>query len=83
MKKISEVTDIFTHFVKMVSNEQNLTVVKIQSDNRKEYTSNKFVTFCSENGIQRRLIVPSNPQSNGRAEKLNGTLENAVKVMLS
>ena len=67
----------------MVTNESNLTITKIQSDNGKEYTSRKFIDICNKAGIQRNLIVPRNPQSNGRAERLNGTIINATKALLN
>lgn len=82
MKKRTEFTDIFAYFVWIVSNEQNLTIVKIQSNNGKENISNKFYHFVQKL-VFRRLFVPRNLQNNGRAERLNGTLENVLKIMLS
>jgi len=76
LKRKSEVPEIFENFIRMVTNESNLTITKIQSDNGKEYTSRKFIDICNKAGIQRNLIVPRNPQSNERAERLNGTIIN-------
>jgi len=38
LKRKSEVPEIFENFIRMVTNESNLTITKIQSDNGKEYT---------------------------------------------
>jgi len=49
----------------------------------KRIYSKKFIDICNKAGIQRNLIVPRNPQSNGRAERLNGTIINATKALLN
>eukprot|EP00253_Pinus_taeda_P002143 PITA_02143 len=50
-------------------------ILKLRSDNGGEYVNNKFINFCTENGIQMQYSVPYTPQQNGVAERKNRTLK--------
>ena len=52
------------------------------TDNGGEYTSNEFKSNYSEKGIGHEKIVPSTPQKNGVAERMNRTIVENVKCML-
>ena len=39
--------------------------------------------FCWEAGIKKELIVPYNPQQNGVAERMNRTICEAAKTMIT
>jgi len=54
----------------------------LQSDNGQEYLSKEFEQFLKENGIQRRLSVPYNPEQNGTAERKNRTLLDVARCLL-
>ena len=47
-----------------------------------EFTSNKFVEFCTNQGISRQLIAAYTPQQNRVAERKNRTIMNMVRSML-
>ena len=53
-----------------------------RSDNEGEYTSNEFKSYCSEKGIRHEKTVPSTPQKNGVAERMNNTIVEKVRYML-
>lgn len=54
----------------------------MQSDNGTEYVNSKMDKLMMESGIQRRLSIPSTPQQNGRAERLNRTLLDKARCMI-
>ena len=52
------------------------------SDNRGEYTSRKFETYCTKNGIRHEKTVPGTPQHNVVVERMNHTIIERVRRML-
>eukprot|EP00253_Pinus_taeda_P034643 PITA_34643 len=69
----------FKTFVEKQSGHQ---ILKLRSDNGGEYVNNKFINFCTENGIQMQHTVPYTPQQNGVAERKNRTLKEMANCML-
>ena len=63
------------------STGRNLKVLR--TDNGKEYTSRKFEEYLRKKGIKHELTIPKCPQQNGVAERLNRTLIEMVRSMLS
>ena len=57
-------------------------ILKLRSDNGGKYFNNKFINFCTENGIQLQHIVPYIPQKNGVAKTKNHTLKEMANCML-
>ena len=55
----------------------------LRSDNGGEYTSDPFKEYCQDEGIVRHFTVRGTPQQNGVAEKMNRTLLEKVRCMLS
>lgn len=55
----------------------------LRTDNGLEYLSEEFQSFCKDKGITRHRTVPANPQQNGVAERMNRTLLERVRCMLS
>ena len=47
-----------------------------------EYESNLFNTFYEEHGIIHETTPPYSPESNGVAERKNGTLNEVMNAML-
>eukprot|EP00833_Pecoramyces_ruminatium_P002608 jgi/Orpsp1_1/1176640/evm.model.c7180000058400.1 len=74
MKNKSEVLKKFSDWIIKTTNHLNRKVKAVKSDNAKEFKSTEFNNLCSKFGIIQLYTIPYNPQQNGRAERLNGTL---------
>jgi transposase InsO family protein len=69
--------------MKLVENQTRGKYKNIRSDNGLEFCNKEFSQLCKEKGIGRHLSVPSTPQQNGLAERMNRTLLNKVRCLLS
>eukprot|EP00253_Pinus_taeda_P025205 PITA_25205 len=69
-----------------VYGKQNRTEKKIKvlrTDNGGEFCSKEFEEFCKNCGIARQKTTPYTPQQNGVVERMNKTLMERVRNMLS
>jgi len=57
-------------------------VKALRSDRGGEYLSKDFYSYLRSAGIQHEPTAPYSPEQNGRAERLNRTLEEKVRAML-
>ncbi|KAH9768967.1 Integrase catalytic domain-containing protein [Citrus sinensis] len=71
----------FVTFVDDFSRRRKIKVLRY--DNEGEYTSNPFLQVCQNEGIKRHFTVRHTPQQNGVAERMNRTLLEKVRCMLS
>ena len=55
----------------------------LRTDNGGEYVSKVFEDFCDSKGIKRELTSPYNPPQNGVAERMNQTIQEKIRSMLS
>jgi transposase InsO family protein len=55
----------------------------LRTDNAREFCGNEFEWFCKKCGISRRNTTPYTPQQNGVAERMNMTLMEKSRCMLS
>jgi len=55
----------------------------LHSDNRGEYTSNLFLQLCRDEDIERHFTVRETPQKKWVAKRMNRTLLEKVRCMLS
>ena len=55
----------------------------LRSDNAEECKFESFVSYCQKKGITQELTAPYSPNQNGVAERLNRTLMEKVRSMLS
>ena len=53
------------------------------TDNGREYTSNEFEEYLKTEGVKHERTKPKTPEQNGVAERMNRTLVEAVRTMLS
>eukprot|EP00253_Pinus_taeda_P036117 PITA_36117 len=60
---------MFLAFKAFVEKQTGHQILKLRSDNGREYVNNKFINLFSEHGIQMQHIVPYTPQQNGVVEK--------------
>ncbi|KAE9615368.1 putative RNA-directed DNA polymerase [Lupinus albus] len=56
---------------------------KLRTDNGLEFCTGEFNEFCTNHGIARHKTFPRNPQQNGVAERMNRTLLERARCMLS
>lgn len=78
-------SETFNNFQKQYTNITNLfskNIKSIRSDNGIEFLSSNFKNFYFKHGINHQTAVPYNPQSNGRAERLNGVLISTATSLL-
>ena len=55
----------------------------LRTDNGGEYVSKAFQDFCDAKGIKQELTGPYNPSQNGVVERMNRTMQEKVRSMLS
>ena len=67
----------------MIKKQTGRRVKCLRTDNGLEFCSNEFNTLCKKEGNVRHRTVRHTPQYNGVAERMNRTLMEKVKCMLS
>ena len=83
MRHKDEVLKIFLKWKKMIETQTGRKIRRLRSDNGGEYKSDPFLQVCQEEGIVRHFTVRGTPQQNGVAERMNRTLLEKVRCMLS
>ncbi|XP_048323873.2 retrovirus-related Pol polyprotein from transposon TNT 1-94 [Ziziphus jujuba] len=83
LKTKDQVLDYFKLFHTMVERETGKKLKCLRSDNGGEYTSKEFDAYCRRHGIRHEKTVPRTPQHNGIAERMNRTIMEKVRSMLS
>ena len=83
MRHKDEVLDIFLEWKKLIETQTGRKIKRLRSDNGGEYKSDPFLKVCQDEGIIRHFSVPGTPQQNGVAERMNRTLVEKVRCMLS
>ena len=79
----SEVFATFLQWKAQVETQTGKKIKFLRSDNGGEYTSGEFWLYCQQEGITCHLTNPYTPQQNGVAERLNRTLLEQTRSMLS
>ena len=67
----------------MVEKSSGEKIKTLRYDNGSEYTSKEFEDYLKKNGIRHECTVPKTPEQNGVAERMNRTLVENVRAMLS
>ena len=83
LKQKSEAFSKFLEWKAQVELESSFKLKTLRTDNGGEYTSNEFNEFLKREGIKHERSVPKTPGQNGVAERLNRTLVETVRAMLS
>ena len=83
LKTKDEAYEKFVEYVSLVENQLDLTVKKFRSDGGGEYISNEFKDFCRSRGIAVEGSMSYTPQQNGVAERMNRTLMEMARSMIS
>ena len=83
MKNKSEVFEKFLTWKNLVENQTGKTIKVIRTDNGLEFCNSQMDALCSKFGIKRHKTTPYTPQQNGVAERMNRTLLEKVRCLLS
>ncbi|WVZ51610.1 hypothetical protein U9M48_002739 [Paspalum notatum var. saurae] len=78
----TEVAHVFSKFAKRAQNEFNTSIVKIRSDNGREFDNTNIEEYCDEVGIKHEFFATYTPQQNGAVERKNRTLITLARSML-
>jgi transposase InsO family protein len=66
-----------------VENHTSRKIKKLRTDNGLEFCNSEFNSLCADHGIARHKTVSGTPQQNGVAERMNHTILEHVRCMLS
>jgi len=83
MKNKNDVLGIFLKWKAQVQNQTGRKIKVLLTDNGGEYKSDSFLKVCQDCGIVRYFAVRKTPQQNGVSERMNKTLVEKVRCMLS
>lgn len=83
LKSKNEVFDKFREYKALVENQSGKKIKVFRSDNGTEYVNSQFKDYFRESGIQFHPSAPYTPEQNGVAERLNRTLVEKARCMLS
>ena len=67
----------------MVESHTEKKINCLRTDNGLEYCNNQFEELCRKSGIKRHRTCAYTPQQNGTTERMNQTIMDRVRSMLS
>ena len=82
LKTKDQVLSAFKEFQARVERETGRKLKVVRADNGGEYRG-PFESYCKGQGIKLEKTVPKTPQLNGVAERMNRTIEERIRCMLS
>ena len=83
LKHKNEAFITFKQWKILVEKQTGKQIKRLRTDNGLEFCSGEFNNFCKDQGIVRHLTVRDTPQQNGVAERMNRTLLEKARCMLS
>ena len=83
LKKKDQFFEKFLEWKTMVEKETGKNQKALRTDNGGEFTSSKFEAYLKSEGVRHELTIPKTPEQNGVAERMNRTLVEATRSMLS
>ena len=83
MRHKDEVLDVFLKWKKLIETQIGRKIKQLRSNNGGEYKSDPFLKVCQDEGIVCHLTIKCTSQRNGVAERMNCTLLENVRCMLS
>lgn len=67
----------------MIEKQTGRRIKRLKTDNGMEFCSGEFNKYCKDQDIMRHLTVPGTPQQNDVVERMNRTLLERARCMLS
>ena len=83
LKNKSEVPEKYKEFEARVSIDCDRGIGTLRSDNGGEYLSKEFESYLQGKGVRHELTVPYSPEQNGVAERMNRTLMESARSMMT
>lgn len=77
------ILDIFKDYKNRMENQCDSTIKTLRTDNGKEYCNTNFERYLAKCGIIHQTSNPYTPQQNGLAERMNRTLVERARCMIS
>jgi len=67
----------------LIENQTGKKIKRLRINNGLEFCSNEFNDFYKKEDISKHFTIPRTPQQNGVAERMNRTILERVRCMLS
>jgi len=83
LKEKSEAFKVFKEWTTLLENQTGKKIKRLRTDNGLEFCNHQFDEFCKAEGIARHKTMVNTPQQNGVAERMNNTLLERARCMLS
>ncbi|GJZ24612.1 retrovirus-related pol polyprotein from transposon TNT 1-94 [Tanacetum coccineum] len=83
LKHKDEVFPTFKEWKVLIENQTGKKIKKLRTDNGLEFCGESFNALCRKYGIARHHTLVRTPQQNGVAERMNRTIMEKVRCMLS
>src|ERR1044072_9168661 len=83
LKQKGEAFVKFKQWKTLIEKQTGRQIKRLRTDNGLEFCSGEFEKFCKDHGIARHYTVRHTPQQNGLAERMNRTLLERTRCMLS
>jgi hypothetical protein len=83
LKSKDEVLNKLITFTNMAETQSGKKIKFIQCDNGGEYINNQMERWCNNKGVIMRKTIPYHPEQNGIAERMNRTIMEKARCMLS
>jgi len=83
LRQKNETFSMFKKFKALVKNQTGRNIKKLRVDNGLEFVELEFDEFCAVNGIARYKTLVEKLQQNGVTERINRTLLEKTRCMLS
>ena len=82
MKSKDQFQKVFKMYLTWAETQTSLKMCALHSDRGGEYMAAQVKDVLAERGIEHHLMMPGSPQSNGKAERFNCTIEDKATAML-
>jgi len=83
LEKRSQAPDtILTFFKYLKNNFSEYNIMKFKTDGANEYKTKEIKNYCKENGISKITSPPYVHELNGKAERINQTIQNSAKTIM-
>jgi len=83
LRQKNETFSMFKKFKALVENQTGRKIKKLRTNNGLEFVELEFDEFCAVNGIAKRKTLVGKPRQNGVIERINRTLLEKARCMLS